>query len=427
MSSPPSHDVGLEQRWRALDTVVRTWWDADRATATPQDVAADDTGTLLPLPRPYSTAGGTESAFPEMYGWDSHFINLGMLVHGRTDLVADHLVNHLYMVEQYGMVLNGNRTYYLTRSQPPLLADSLERYLTAVVDDDMAELGLRLLAAEHDGYWSAEHHATSTGLTTNRDLGDPRLRAELAAEAETGLDFTAVYGGDVRRCVPLLTNACLVRTADVLAGLAVRLGRDEDANHWSDRSRERAARVRSLCWDDDTAFFLEVDVVSGRRLPWLSLSAFWVMWAGIATERQADALVTRLAGFRGRYGVAFTDRPYPSPHPEFGHLQWQHPAGWPPMQVIVVQALQRYGYDDLARAIARDFVELQVLEYERTGSLWEKYDVVSGGVDLPVERYPAVPMHGWSSASVAVLGAVAFDGHDSSSADLAPRSEGAQR
>lgn len=425
MSDVPSPD-GLERRWRDLDALVRTWWDADRATATPQDVADDDTGTLLPLPRPYSTAGGAESAFPEMYGWDSHFINLGMLVHGRADLVADHLVNHLAMIETYGMVLNGNRTYYLTRSQPPLLADSLERYLAVVADDDIAEMGLRLLAAEHDGYWCAEHHSTSTGLTTNRDLGDPRLRAELAAEAETGLDFTAIYGGDVRRCAPLITNACLVRTADVLVGLALRVGRDEEANRWSSRARGRAERIRRLCWDDGEAFFKEVDVVTGRQLPFLSLSAFWMMWAGVATPAQADALVTRLANFRCRYGLAFTDRPYPSPHAEFSYLQWQHPVGWPPMQVMVVQALQRYGHHDLARAVARDFVEVQVLVHERTGALWEKYDVASGGVDLPVERYPAVPMHGWSSASVAVLGAVAFDGYHCSTG-LVPDSQGAAR
>jgi len=404
--------VSVERSWRELDAQVRGWWDRDRATATPDDVAADGTETLLPLPRPYSTAGGSEGVFPEMYGWDTHFINLGMLVHGRADLVADHLHNHLHMIERYGMVLNGNRTYYLTRSQPPLLADSLWRYLASTHDEQLLERGAQLLAREYDEYWNAPHHRTDVGLATNRDLGDPRLRAELACEAETGLDFTALYAGDVRRCVPLITNACLVHVADVLAGLCAQLGRPDDERRWSAEAQRRGAAMRELCWDPATSFFHEYDVVSGRRLPFRSLSAYWAMWAGVATADQAASLVDQLEAFRGPHGVAFTDRPYPSPHPEFTHLQWQHPAGWPPMQVVVVQALQRYGYHDEARSLAHDFVALQVDVHARTGSLWEKYDVVAGGVDLPVERYPAVPMHGWASGSAAVLGAVAFEGLD---------------
>lgn len=397
-----------EAKWRALDAQVRLWWDQDRATATEADVANDPTGTLLALPRPYSTAGGAEKAFPEMYGWDTHFINLGMLEHGRTDLVADHLHNHLYMIERYGMVLNGNRSYYLTRSQPPLLADSLSRYYAATGDSDMLAWGAEMIAREYTGYWSAAHHRTAVPLTTNRDLGDPRLRPELAAEAETGLDFTPIYGSDVRRCAPLITNACLVRTGMALAEIHQQLGNPETSKLWVESANERAEAMRGYCWSEDAGFFREYDVVDGRQLEFHSLSAYWTMWAGLATSRQAERMVARLNDFRGAHGVYFTDRVYPSPHAEFQNLQWQRPAGWPPMQVIVVQGLQAYGYDDIAREIAREFVDLQVRIYRESGSLWEKYDVFDGGIELPVERYPAVAMHGWSSASVAVLGSVAY-------------------
>jgi alpha,alpha-trehalase len=55
-----------------------------------------------------------------MFGWDNFFINCGMLAHGRYDLVHGQLLNHLFMIMRHGMVLNANRTYFLTRSQPPL-------------------------------------------------------------------------------------------------------------------------------------------------------------------------------------------------------------------------------------------------------------------------------------------------------------------
>lgn len=395
--------------WARLDDRVRGWWDQDRTTATAEDVVRDGAGTLLELPRPYSTAGGDETAFPEMYGWDTHFINLGMLEHGRADLVRDHLVNQLAMIERYGMVLNGNRTYYLTRSQPPVLADSIARYLHAVGDDpEIVDAACVLLAREYEDYWGAPHHATAVGLTTNRDLGDPRLRTELAAEAETGLDFTAIFSGDVRRCVPLITNACLVRQASVLFELHARRGDGDQALRWRDEAARRAALIRRLCWSEEAGFFREYNVESESQLPFDSLSAYWVMWAGAATTEQAERMLARLADFRGAYGLAFTPSPLESPHPEFENLQWQWPVGWPPMQIVVVQALERYGWGNVASAIAADFVNLQVAEYDRSGSLWEKYNVVRGGVELPVERYQSVPMHGWSSASVAVLGTAAY-------------------
>lgn len=406
----------LESRWRALDDEVRGWWDADLRTANAADVAADQTGTLLPLPHPYSTAGGAEAAFPEMYGWDTHFVNLGMLAHGRRDLVADHLRNLCAMVEEHGMVLNGNRSYYLTRSQPPVMADSLARYLADGPDgDDDRQLTERVLAAlsrEYHGHWRAPHHETALGLATNRDLGDPGLRPQLAAEAETGLDFTPLFGGDVRRCVPLITNCALVRTAEVLAELS----KDPAAQRtWQEERSRRAAAVQDACWDRRTGFFLEVDVVAGTRLPVRSLAAYLTLWAGVATPDQAVTLVRALPDFAGPGGLAFTDRVHGSPHPEWDHLQWQFPTAWPPAQVWVAQGLLRYGYLDQARALARSFVANQVQTWERTGALWEKYHAVAGGVEqLPLERYPSLPVHGWASAALVVLGRIAFGGDGAS-------------
>src|SRR5256714_15191908 len=73
---------------------------------------------LLYLPRPYVVPGGR---FNEMYGWDSYFIQTGLLRDGETELARDMVENFLYEIEHYGQILNANRTYYLTRSQPPLL------------------------------------------------------------------------------------------------------------------------------------------------------------------------------------------------------------------------------------------------------------------------------------------------------------------
>ena len=83
---------------------------------------------LLYLPHPYVVPGGM---FNEMYGWDSYFIVLGLVADHRGQLALDMVNNALYEVEHYGAVLNANRTYYLTRSQPPFLS----AMMTAVMDD----------------------------------------------------------------------------------------------------------------------------------------------------------------------------------------------------------------------------------------------------------------------------------------------------
>jgi hypothetical protein len=71
---------------------------------------------LLYLPHPYVVPGGR---FNEMYGWDSYFIQVGLLRDNRIELAKPE--NSLYQIEHYGHILNANRTYYLTRSQPPFL------------------------------------------------------------------------------------------------------------------------------------------------------------------------------------------------------------------------------------------------------------------------------------------------------------------
>ncbi len=77
---------------------------------------------LLYLPNPYVVPGGR---FNEMYGWDSYFILLGLEADHHEALAKGIVDNFLFEVEHYGAVLNANRTYYLTRSQPPFLTSMI--------------------------------------------------------------------------------------------------------------------------------------------------------------------------------------------------------------------------------------------------------------------------------------------------------------
>ena len=91
-------------------------------------------------------------------------------------------------------------------------------------------------------------------------------------------------------------------------------------------------------------------------------------------------------------------------------MQWDYPSGWPPSQIIVVDGLEAYGYADEAKRLALKYLKLQLDVYDQTGKVWERYNVVDGNLDLPRERYPVVPLHGWSLASLVYLGRKVFEG-----------------
>lgn len=401
-------DSSARKQVAALDAKIREWWDQDLHCAGETEIRDDPDKTLLFLPHPYITPGGSGSAFPEMYCWDTHFINLGLFAHDRLDLVRNHIVNQLFMIERNGMVLNGNRTYYLTRSQTPLLSESLRLYFDRSGDTDLLHMAYPLLKQEYRGYWLAGHHRTSTGLANNNDLGDPTLRPELAAEAEI-TDFSACFAGDVRQCNPVITNSALVKYARNLAFFAEKSGLLQETSVWRDEAESRAGKIREFCWDEEKGFFFDYHVPRKQRLPYWSLCGYWPLWAGIASREQADRMVENLDRFKQPHGLAQTDIAYPSPHPEFQWVQWGYPAGWPTMQIVVVEGLIKYGFAEKAREIASSYLALILNLYRQTGELWEKYNVTKGNLEFPVERYTVPPMHGWTSATVVLFGKQIFN------------------
>lgn len=134
---------------------------------------------LLYLPDQYVVPGGR---FNEMYGWDSYFIIRGLLRAGRLDLARDMVNNFFFEIENYGAMLNANRTYYLTRSQPPFVSSMFVDVYTALKNEgrlkgkegDQAWLERAYRDLDHDyRMWTREPHlAGKTGLSRYYDFGD---------------------------------------------------------------------------------------------------------------------------------------------------------------------------------------------------------------------------------------------------------------
>ena len=415
----------FKRRWHVLDEAIRISWDSDMRTAWEGDIndkspdwtwnetiskisgnkleRRDNSQTLQFLPFPFRPGAG-KGAFPEMFAWDSYFVNLGLMSHGRHDLVRGMLLNQLFMIMRYGKVVNGNRSYFLGRSQPPLHADAIWRYYGATGDRDILLLAYPLLCQEYRGHWLDGDHSTPTGLTRHNDVSDQYLRLELAAEAESGLDFCALFEGDVRRCVPIALNCQLVRYCEVLALMAGRIGLGDEMAEWKGAAQIRAQRIRDLCWNESEGFFFEYNFQERRQIPVWSLCAYWTVWAGIATASQTERLIENLPRFEHGRGLTVTDRLYDSPHPEFPVLQWAYPYCWPPLVVMVVQGLVHANRRDVAERVGTNYLRWVLQRFEETGTVWEKYEAVADAPEQPDERYGTVNFYGWSSASVVEIG-----------------------
>lgn len=383
---------------------------------------------LLYLPNPYVVPGGR---FNEMYGWDSYFIQLGLLKDGQIELAKDMADNFLYEIRQYGQILNANRTYYLTRSQPPFLTEMLLGVYRQTKDRAWLAGSLET-TEEYYRYWTREPHLTPrTGLSRYFDLGDgpspevsasevndaghthydlarnyfkthrveaydaarfyDRRRDQLTPEfykadrsmRESGFDPSARFGpfnADIVAYNPVCLNSLLFLMEKEMAEILEILGKKAEAASWRTRATARAERVNRLMWDAHDGLYYDYHFEKKQLRPYPFLTTFYPLWAGIASAEQAARVRKALGKFERPGGLrTSTNR---------SGDQWDAPFGWAPLQLIAVQGLRRYGYNDDADRIAEKFLSMVHEEFRRTGNIVEKYDVERRAADIRGEvRY----------------------------------------
>ncbi|MBO5211192.1 MAG: hypothetical protein J6B80_04595 [Clostridia bacterium] len=123
----------------------------------------NDKGTLIGLPYRYTVPCASEM-FQEMYYWDTYFTNVGLLVEKNAELAKNNVDNMLYMVEKYGFMPNGNRTFYLNQSQPPFLSQMVKEIYEAVYDKEWLTSAYSILKIEYS-FWQ-EKRMLQNGLNS---------------------------------------------------------------------------------------------------------------------------------------------------------------------------------------------------------------------------------------------------------------------
>ncbi|MGD1857683.1 MAG: trehalase family glycosidase [Leptolyngbyaceae cyanobacterium] len=386
-----------------------------RLQELPAEVDQIDEHGLLYLPGAYVVPGGR---FNEMYGWDSYFIQLGLLQDSEYDLAKSMVDQTLYEVEHYGTVLNANRTYFLNRSQPPFLSQMVLAWFNHAQDTDWLRSTIPQLESYYY-YWNVPPHLNAnTGLSHYYAIGDgpapevifserdeggrthfdrikdyyrtqPVIDYDLSlyydshgdrltdlfykgdrSMRESGLDPTNRFGPfsvDIIHYAPVCLNVLLYMMEQDLAYIHERLDYPDLAQRWQNKAEQRSKLINEYLWDETSGLYLDYNFRSERRRYYEYATTFYPLWAGIATIEQAQRVVDNLSKFEAPGGIRTSN--YISGN------QWDAPFGWAPLQLIAVKGLLRYGYRVEAKRIAQKFVDLTVKDFERCGYLLEKYDL----------------------------------------------------
>lgn len=414
---------------RSMEAHIRTLWPV---LTRPADEPAARS-SLIPLPNPYVVPGGR---FREIYYWDSYFTMLGLVDSGQLALVRAMLDNFAHLLRTIGHIPNGNRTYYLSRSQPPFFGAMVALYASAT-DSASALPYLDALEREHafwmsgervvrlpDGsllnrYWDAASEPRPESYRVDYQLAQtlpPEEQAEfyrnVRAAAESGWDFSSRWMRDpndlrtleVTELAPVDLNSLLYHSERLIAALRTLRGQDGDAlvaARFRNLAATRRETLLRAAWDASTGFFYDVRWRTGQRVtdrPTMAAAA--PLYFGLATPAQGQAVVERLAREFLKPGGFVTTLIRSG-------QQWDAPNGWPPLAWMGIQAACRYGRPDIARSASIRWLDLNRQTYRGTGKMMEKYNVEDLGRIAGGGEYPAQDGFGWTNGVALALSATA--------------------
>jgi alpha,alpha-trehalase len=388
--------------------------------------------SLIYLPHSYVVPGGR---FREAYYWDTYFTMKGLKEDGKLDLIKNMMENFSFLLNTYGFIPNGNRTYYLTRSQPPYF--SLMMDLLIAEEPDPQAMKRKVLATYGNalkleyGYWMSGAETGKTqlhvvvmpdGSVLNRyyDSGNwPREEAwaediataaasgrkpvedvyhELRSGAESGWDFSSRWLADgktlgtihVTDIAPVDLN-CLMFLMERMLATVYGLEKDTvTSNKMWMAATTRMNTIQKYCWDEKTGWFRDYDVKAKAQTSSLNLAGMFPMSFKIAREGQADSMVTVLKREFLKPGGLVTT-------PVETGQQWDAPNGWAPLQYMSVLGLLAYHKDSVAEDIANRWIHENTKVFKQTGKLLEKYNVVDTTLTGGGGEYPNQDGFGWTN------------------------------
>ncbi|AKD03367.1 alpha,alpha-trehalase TreF [Pontibacter korlensis] len=388
-----------------------------------------DGGSLIPLPKKYIVPGGR---FREIYYWDSFFTMLGLQASNETELIQSMVDNFTHLINTTGHIPNGNRTYYLSRSQPPFYAlmlrilaqqkgkEVLTTYAPALRQEYSFWMdGADKLTADNpthrrvvrmpDGsilnrYWDdqpeprPESYREDVELAKESNRNPEEIYRNIRAAAESGWDFSTRWFADEQNLstirttelIPVDLNSLLYHVERTLAEMAELEGNKAEAEKYEKLAKARRKAILKYNWNEEQDFFFDYDFVKGGTTNIPTLAAVYPLYFCMAKKKQAAAVAQKLeADFLQPGGLVTTLNR--------SGQQWDSPNGWAPLQWMSIQALRNYRHNQLADEVTQRWVEKNEEVFHNTGKLMEKYNVVDMSLQAGGGEYPNQDGFGWTN------------------------------
>jgi len=404
---------------------------------------------------PFVVPGGR---FNEMYGWDSYFESVGLLIDDKVELAKAMADNFQYEIEYYGKILNANRSYYLTRTQPPFYSSLIREVFEVTKDKHWLQGHLKTAIKEYETVWMVKgKRLTENGLNRYlaQGIGMPpecekgHFDAVLKRFAESlnlsvedyiskydsgeiknpELDQYFVHDRTVREsghdtsyriegnCADLNLvelNAMLYKyETDFAELIEVEFnGKFESytSAYWRENAKERKKAVDEYLWNESKGLYFDYNVVTNVQSTFVGASTLAPLWANLCSEKQAKLLVKNaIPLLKEKGGIAGCDK---ASRGEISAVrparQWDYPNGWAPHQMMAWKGLINYGFvDEAQELIYRWLYMITKNAVDYNGTIPEKYDVVEathkvfaeyGNVGTDFE-YITQEGFGWMNAS----------------------------
>jgi alpha,alpha-trehalase len=370
--------------------------------------------TSIPLPKPHIVPGGR---FRECYYWDSYFAALGLVIHDRIDLIEAMVDNFAYLIDKYGHIPNGNRSYYLSRSHQPFFSHLLELLEKKNIDilKYFPQLEKEYL------YWMSKNRVIQIdGHTLNRyydDENTPREEGykedlnlhlsnyrDIRAACESGWDFSSRWFKDGKKLssihttniLPVDLNSLLFHMEKKLASLSKAKNLVEKAKIYEELSKKRSKAINTLLWNQEKGFYFDYFIKENCLSPHFTLAGLYPLFVQIASENQAHLTIKKIeSSFLRKGGLRTTLNNT--------NQQWDGSNGWPPLQWIGYLSCKLYNQTTLANTIAKRWTELNEKIFTQTHRFVEKYQVDTLSIEVQDGEYELQEGFAWSNGVYLML------------------------
>lgn len=369
------------------------WSDLTREPTVQQPFSS-----LLALPKPYIVPGGR---FNEIYYWDSYFSMLGLQESGATGMIQNMVDNFTFLIKTYGHIPNGNRTYFLSRSQPPFFSLMVSLLANAKGDDTIYTRYIGAMEQEYhfwmsgnkvvrlgkqdvlNRYWDAENTPRPESYLQDETLflktkRDSSIFRDIRSAAESGWDFSTRWCDDglslttinTTQILPVDLN-CLLYNLELTLAKAYQINNNAEKRiYYEMQAQKRKKLILTYFWNEEKGYYFDYNIKTQKQTSQFTLAGLFPLYFNLATDRQAEKVKDKIEkDFLKQGGLVTTLVPGSG-------QQWDYPNAWAPLQWIGYKALQNYKYDDLANEAAKRWITLNSKVYFATGKMKEKYDVV---------------------------------------------------